>query len=48
MEVLECKNCGEMSVTDMIFGRWELPVADKIFTLLKKRMLYFSFNTNFT
>jgi hypothetical protein len=30
MEVLECKNYGEMSVTDMIFGRWELPVADYV------------------
>ena len=31
MEGLECKNCGEMSVRDTIFGRWELAVADNVY-----------------
>ena len=25
-----CKNWGEMSVTDTIFGRWKLAVADDV------------------
>jgi len=28
MEGLRCKISGEMSVTDTIFGRWEIAVAD--------------------
>ena len=30
MKGLECNNGGEMSVTDMIFGRWELAVAHNV------------------
>ena len=28
---LGCKNCGEMSVTNTIFGRWELAAADDVY-----------------
>ena len=28
---LVCKNWGEMSVTDTIFGRWKLAVADDVY-----------------
>ena len=31
MEGLECKNFGVMSVTVMVFGRWELAVADNVY-----------------
>jgi len=31
MEGLECKNWGEMSVTDTTFDRWELAVADDVY-----------------
>ena len=31
MESLECKNWGEMSVSDTIFGRRELAVADDVY-----------------
>jgi hypothetical protein len=31
MEGLECKNWDEMSVMDILFGRWELAVADDLY-----------------
>ena len=31
IEGLECKNWGEMSVTDTTFDRWELAVADDVY-----------------
>ena len=31
MEDLECKNWGEMSVTNTIFGRWKLAVVDDVY-----------------
>ena len=31
MDCLDCKNWGKMLVTDTIFGRWELAVADDIY-----------------
>ena len=31
MEGLECKNWDEMSVTDILFGRWELAVANDLY-----------------
>jgi hypothetical protein len=29
--LISCKNWGEMPVTDMIFGRWELDIADNVY-----------------
>jgi hypothetical protein len=31
MEGLKCNNWGEMLVTNTIFGRWELAVADNVY-----------------
>ena len=35
MEVLECKYSGEMSVADIIFGRWEIAVANKAYMYIR-------------
>ena len=32
MEGLNCKKWGKMSVTDTIFGRWEIAVADNVYS----------------
>ena len=37
MEALEFKNWGEMSVTDTIFSRWELTVADNVYIRNRSR-----------
>jgi hypothetical protein len=31
MEGLQCKKWGKISVTDSIFGRWEIVVADDVY-----------------
>lgn len=33
MEGLECKKLAEMSVTNTLFGRWELAAADDIYII---------------
>ena len=40
MEDFECKIWGEMSVTNTIFSRWELAVADNVYFKKRKRNQY--------
>jgi hypothetical protein len=45
MEGLQCKNWGEMSVMDTIFGRWKLAVTEDIYIRSRSNIGAQTYNT---